>query len=85
MPHSNIYHELGAKYRRSRITFWVIVAVIVILVLLALAYYSKAIAMDGNYYQQVHTCVQTYKKINQLGVKPQHDVGQCAVNPTKII
>ena len=79
--HSNLYHELGGKYHRSRITFWSIVVLVIVIVLLALAYQGKASTTD---YRGISKCIETYKAINQDGVKPLYPVGQCVQHPTII-
>ena len=81
MRHSNIYHELGGGYKRRRVYGWLIAVLIVIIVLLVLAYYGKASAMD---YKSINKCIETYKAINQDGVRPLYPVGQCIQHPNTI-
>jgi hypothetical protein len=83
--HSNLYHELGADYRRCQIWGWVIAVVIMIIIILSFAYWHITHAqMSSNYYHQVRVCVENYKAVNQIGVRPLRDVSQCTHTPTTI-
>jgi hypothetical protein len=86
----NYSHFSIDRYHRSqwwnRNRKWFVILIISLAILFTLWWIGTANAeMNSNYYQQVHVCVENYKAVNQIGVRPLQEVGQCTHNPTVIL
>ena len=79
----NYYWSVQWRWMRKYVTA-VLIGIIVatVLFIISFTYLQKAQAMNYHY---IRSCIATYKAVNQIGVKPLQEVGQCTHNPTVIL
>ena len=79
---SNYYWSVQWRWMRKYVMAILIgIIVATILFIVSFLYLQKAQAMS---YYDIKNCIASYKAINQIGVKPLRNVGDCVDNPKVI-